>query len=198
MKKLIFLILIVTLACNTEEKTKITLKSNNSVWNAYQGYHFERELIICGVDSVENIYLENKLNETDEIRSSQNNNIIKYYYSSRPNEAGLHKITGIIEYKNEKLKFEQQIGVFPKPQTIGFNIKNANRLKVGIENEIKLMVSVPSEYLSYNVDNGKLIEKDDKLIVIPKEIGELKIRINADLPSNENIEFSDVIFEVVE
>ena len=68
MKKLIFLILIVTLACNTEEKTKITLKSNNSVWNAYQGYHFERELIICGVDSVQNIYLENKLNETDEIR----------------------------------------------------------------------------------------------------------------------------------
>ncbi len=60
------------------------------------------------------------------------------------------------------------------------------------------MVSVPSEYLSYNVDNGKLIEKDDKLIVIPKEIGKLKIKINADLPSNENIEFGDVIFEVVE
>ena len=69
---------------------------------------------------------------------------------------------------------------------------------MGIENEIKLMVSVPSEYLSYNVDNGKLIEKDDKLTIIPKEIGELKIKINADLPSNENIEFGDVIFEVVE
>ena len=107
----------------------------------YKDFYFEKELILCGVDSVSQIKLTEKLNENDTIYNGLDDTDNHFIYSTRPNEAGYFKIKGEIHLQGKKINFSQNIAVLPRAETIGFNKKNAFNLKVGVENEIEILKS---------------------------------------------------------
>ncbi|PZQ82542.1 MAG: hypothetical protein DI548_11940 [Flavobacterium johnsoniae] len=109
MKKVILITVIILFSCN--QKQNLILKTNNPVWVAYQGYHFETELIICGLNENTKIELTKKLNDTDSLVKSTDNTFI---YKTDAKEIGQHTIKGIISNAGTKTAFEQEIIVLPK------------------------------------------------------------------------------------
>lgn len=89
MKKVIIITVIILFSCN--QKQNLILKTNNPVWVAYQGYHFETELIICGLNENTKIELTKKLNDTDSLVKSTDNTFI---YKTDAKEIGQHTIKG--------------------------------------------------------------------------------------------------------
>ncbi|WP_410004744.1 hypothetical protein [Aequorivita nionensis] len=200
MKKLIPLIFLLLIfnSCNKKTETEITLISNSTTWVGYKDFHFEKELILCGVDSVAQIKLTKKLNENDTIYSGIDDSDNRFVYSTRPNEAGYFEIKGKVILQGKEMDFSQNIAILHKAEPVGFNTKNSSDLKVGVENEIKIIIGVPKIYRTLKTNNGQIIETDNKTIIIPERTGTCEIEIDVKLPSDEPIEFSNVIFNVTE
>ena len=194
---LIFLLLILN-SCNKKTETEITLISNSTTWVGYKDFHFEKELILCGVDSAAQIKLTEKLNQTDTIYDGLDKTDNRFVYSTRPKEAGHFKIKGIVLIQGKEIDFSQYIAVLNKAEPVGFNTENAFDLKVGVENEIQIVIGVPKDYRTLKTNNGKIIERENKTIIIPERTGTCEIEIDVKLPSDEPIEFDNVIFNVTE
>ena len=198
-KQISFIILLLIFnSCNKKTETEITLISNSTTWVGYKDFHFEKELILCGVDSVAQIKLTEKLNENDTIYSGVDNTDNRFVYSTRPKEAGHFEIKGKVLVQGKEIDFLQYIAVLNKTEPIGFNTKNAFDLKVGVENEIQIAIGVPKKYRTLKTNNGQIIEQENKTIIIPERTGNCEIEIDVKLPSDEPIEFNNVIFNVTE
>ena len=185
-------------ACNTKKETEVILISNNTTWVGYKDFYFEKELVLCGIDSVAQITLIEKLNQNDTIYNRIDNTNNRFVYATRPKETGNFIIRGKVLIQDKEIEFSQSITVLNKAEPVGFNTKNAFDLKVGVENEIEIVIGVPRKYRTLKTNNGQIIERDNKTIIIPERIGNCEIEIDVKLPSDEPIEFENVIFNVVE
>jgi hypothetical protein len=181
------------LSCN--QKQNLILKTNDPVWVAYEDYHFENEIIVCNTNENAKIILNKKLNESDSIIKLKNNTFI---YTTNAKEIGQHTISGTIINNEIQTPFEQQIIVLPKAQPIGYNIKNANELKLKTENEISISLGLPKSLWKAKTDNGKLIKKDNNYVLIPERLGKCVISFETNMPSKKQTLYSDLIFNVVE
>ena len=198
MKKLLpFIITFLILSsCNKKQQIEINLNSNNTTWLGYKGFHFEKELIFCGIDSVTKIKLTEKLNKNDTIYNGINSLGNRFIYTTKPNKTGFFEIKGKIEIQGKEIQFSQNIVVLPKSEPVGFNTKNAYDLTVGIENEIDIIIGIQKKYRTLKTNNGKIFERNNKTIIIPERTGKCEIEIDVKLPSDEKIEFKNVTFNV--
>jgi hypothetical protein len=194
----ILILLLILSSCNKKTETEITLISNSTTWVGYKDFHFEKELILCGIDSVAQIKLTKKLNDNDTIYDGVDKTDNRFVYSTRPNEAGYFEIKGKVILQGKEMDFSQNIAILPKAEPVGFNTKNSSDLKVGVENEIKIVIGVPKKYRTLKTNNGQIIETENKTIIIPERTGTCEIEIDVKMPSNEPIEFKNVIFNVTE
>lgn len=192
MKKVILITVIILFSCN--QKQNLILKTNNPVWVAYQGYHFETELIICGLNENTKIELTKKLNDTDSLVKSTDNTFI---YKTDAKEIGQHTIKGIISNAGTKTAFEQEIVVLPKAQPIGYNIKNATTVTIHQKNEIVINLGLPKSVWKAKTNNGKLIQKGDNFILIPDRLGKCTISFETTMPDGKQILYDDLIFDVI-
>lgn len=192
MKKVIIITVIILFSCN--QKQNLILKTNNPVWVAYQGYHFETELIICGLNENTKIELTKKLNDTDLLVKSTDNTFI---YKTDAKEIGQHTIKGIISDAGSETTFEQEIIVLPKAQPIGYNIKNATTVMIHQENEIAINLGLPKSVWKAKTNNGKLIQKGDNFILIPDRLGKCTISFETTMPDGKQILYDDLIFDVI-
>lgn len=192
MKKVIIITVIILFSCN--QKQNLILKTNNPVWVAYQGYHFETELIICGLNENTKIELTKKLNDTDSLVKSTDNTFI---YKTDAKEIGQHTIKGIISDAGSETTFEQEIIVLPKAQPIGYNIKNATTVMIHQENEIAINLGLPKSVWKAKTNNGKLIQKGDNFILIPDRLGKCTISFVTTMPDGKQILYDDLIFDVI-
>lgn len=192
MKKVIIITVIILFSCN--QKQNLILKTNNPVWVAYQGYHFETELIICGLNENTKIELTKKLNDTDSLVKSTDNTFI---YKTDAKEIGQHTIKGIISDAGSETTFEQEIIVLPKAQPIGYNIKNATTVMIHQENEIAINLGLPKSVWKAKTNNGKLIQKGDNFILIPDRLGKCTISFEMTMPDGKQILYDDLIFDVI-
>ena len=192
MKKfLALIILLMFLSCN--QKQSLILKTNEPVWVAYEDYHFENEIIICGLNENAKIELTKKLNDSDSIIKSKNNTFI---YTTNAKEIGQHTISGKISNDGIQTTFEQQIIVLPKARPIGYNIKNANTVILNVENEISINLGLPKSLWKAKTDNGKLVPKDNNYILIPNRLGKCEISFETTMPNEKQILYSNLIFNV--
>ncbi|PHR13638.1 MAG: hypothetical protein COA40_03465 [Aequorivita sp.] len=194
----ILILLLILSSCNKKTENEITLISNSTTWVGYKDFHFEKELILCGIDSVAQIKLTKKLNENDTIYDGVDKTDNRFVYSTRPNEAGYFVIKGKVILQGKEMDFSQNIAILPKAEPVGFNTKNSSDLKVGVENEIEIVIGVPKKYRTLKTNNGQIIEDKDKTIIIPERTGICEIEIDVKLPSDEPIEFNNVTFYVTE
>ncbi|PZO25090.1 MAG: hypothetical protein DCE86_15950 [Flavobacteriaceae bacterium] len=192
MKKVILITVIILFSCN--QKQNLILKTNNPVWVAYQGYHFETELIICGLNENTKIELTKKLNDTDSLVKSTDNTFI---YKTDAKEIGQHTIKGIISNAGTKTAFEQEIVVLPKAQPIGYNIKNATTVTIHQKNEIAINLGLPKSVWKAKTNNGKLMQKGDNFILIPDRLGKCTISFETTMPDGKQILYDDLIFDVI-
>ena len=169
------LTLLVLGSCNKTIKTEITLNHNSTNWVGTKDFYFEKELILCGVDSAADIILTKKLNKNDTILNGTDNSNNRFIYSTRPNEAGFFEIQGKVITQGKELNFSQYIRILPKVDPIGFKSKNATNLKVGVKNEVQI-VCIPKNRI-LKTDNGQIIESDGKIIIIPERTGNCEIEI---------------------
>lgn len=179
-------------SCNSKKEIELKLKSDNTTWFAYKDFYFEKELIICGIDSVSQIKLIEKVSQNDTIYKSDNG----FIYSSRPSEVGHFEIKGKIQTLGTEIDFSQNISVIPQNQPIAFNKKNALNLKMGVENEVEIFTGFPKKYQTLKTNNGKIFERNDKTIIVPDKTGNCDIEIDVSLPSNEKFMFKNVTFKV--
>lgn len=194
MKKYLVLIIVLTLfSCN--QKQNLILKTNNPVWVAYQGYHFETELIICGLNENSKIELTKKLNDTDSLVKSTDNTFI---YKTDAKEIGQFTIKGILSNAGTETAFEQEIVVLPKAQPIGYNIKNATTVMLHHENEIAIHLGLPTSVWKAKTNNGKLIQKGDNFILIPDRLGKCTISFETTMPDGKQMLYDDLVFDVIE
>ena len=200
MKKLIPLIILLLIfnSCNKKTETKITLISNNTNWVGFEGFYLEKELILCGIQDVAQIELTEKLNDNDTIYNGLDETDNRFIYATRPTKVGRFEIKGNVIINGQKKEFSQSITILPKAQPIGFKKENATELKVGVENEIEIVIGIPKKYRTLTTDNGKIIERESKTIIIPERVGQCQIEIKVELPSDEKMEFNNVIFNVSE
>jgi|GEM_PF-2835037 len=200
MKKLLPLIILLLIfnSCNKKTETKITLISNNTNWVGYEGFYLEKELILCGIQDVAQIELTEKLNENDTIYDGIDKTDNRFIYATRPNRVGGFEIKGNVIINGQKKEFTQNITILPKSQPVGFKTENATELKIGVENEIEIVIGIPKKYRTLTTDNGKIIEQKNRTIIIPERVGQCQIEIKVELPSNEKMEFNNVIFNVTE
>jgi hypothetical protein len=194
----IIIILLFLNSCIQETETKITLITSETPWVGYKDFYFQKELIICGSNSSSEIILTEKLNENDEIHSGLDKTDNRFIYSTRPDKAGDFKIKGKVITNGIESEFTQYIAVIPRMNVVGFNAKNAFDLKVGVENEIEIVIGVPKKYRTLKTDNGKIIETNEKTIIIPERVGKCVIELDVKMPSDEPFEFNDVVFNVTE
>lgn len=190
-----FLLPILT-SCNKKTETEITLISNNTSWVGYEGFYLEKELILCGIQDVAQIELTEKLNDSDTIYDRLDKTDNRFIYATRPNRVGGFEIKGNVIINGQKKEFTQNITILPQSQPIGFNTKNATELKVGVENEIEIVIGVPKKYMTLKTNNGQIIERENKTIIIPERTGTCEIEIDVKLPSDEPFEFKNVNFNV--
>ncbi|WP_447636214.1 hypothetical protein [Flavobacterium microcysteis] len=171
------------------------MKTNNPVWVAYQGYHFETELIICGLNENSKIELTEKLNDTDSLVKSTDNTFI---YKTDATEIGQFTVKGTISNAGTETTFEQKIIVLPKAQPIGYNIKNAKTVTIHHENEVSIHLGLPKSVWKAKTNNGKLIQKGDNYILIPDRLGKCTISFETAMPDGKQVPYDDLVFDVIE
>ena len=172
MKKIITtLILLLTLiSCKQNSQSEISIISNGTSWVGYKDFYFEKDLIVCGANSESQIILTKKVNETDTIYNGLDKHDNHFIYSTRSSESGSFDIQGKIITNGIETVFTKEIIFLPRSEVVGFNTKNASILKVGVENEIEIVIGVPKKYRTLSTDNGQILEKNNKTIIIPKRI----------------------------
>jgi len=193
---LTLIILLILSSCNLKKQSEISVISNGTSWVGYKDFYFEKDLVVCGANSESTIILTEKINENDTIYSGLDKSDNRFTYATRPKKAGTFKIKGKIITDGIETTFNQEVIILPRMEVVGFNTKQASDLKVGIENEIKIIIGVPKKYRTLSTDNGKIIERNDKTIIIPERVGACTIKIDVKMPSDEKFEFNDVLFHV--
>jgi len=190
--------LLILSSCNQNKQSEISIISNGTSWVGYKDIYFQKDLIVCGANSESTIILTEKINENDTIYSGINNSDNRFTYATRPKIAGAFKIKGKIITDRIETTFNQEVIILPRMEVVGFNTKQASDIKVGIENEIEIIIGVPKKYRTLSTDNGKIIERNDKIIIIPERVGACRIKLDVKMPSDEKLEFNDVLFNVTE
>ena len=184
------------LSCNNSDKRIIEIIANDETWVGYEQGIIRKEIKLCGADEETEISIKKGLSQQDTIYNLRGSGVGEFVYESIPEKSGTFEIECIIKSKGIEQTFNQTIVVIKKPKIEGYNVRDAYRLKKGIDNEIKIIVGVPDEFVELSSNNGSISRVDDRILVRPEKTGECIIDVSVTLPNGEKTKFNSIKFVV--
>ena len=187
---------LVILSCNNSDERIIEIIANDETWVGYEQGIIRKEIKLCGADEETEISIKKGLSQQDTIYNLSGSEVGEFVYESIPEKSGTFEIEYLIKSKGIEQIFSQTIVVIKKPKIEGFNVRDAYRLKRGIDNEIKIIIGVPDEFVELSSNNGTISRVDGKILVKPSDLGECVIDVAITLPNGEKTKFNSIKFVV--
>ena len=197
MKSTFFLILaLLAISCNNSKSRVIEIVANDETWVGYEQGVIRKEIILCGADENTEVSIIKGLTPTDAIYNLGSSEVGEFVYESTPESSGNFEIEFKVYSQGIEKTFSQRIVVIGKPKIEAFNVREANKLKKGIDNEIKVVVGVPDEFIELSSNNGTIKKVEGKILVRPEKVGECIIDVSITLPNGEKTNFNSIKFVV--